>query len=156
MDDNILANKPEIEEEDNRNENTLLKIGDQLLFDARTDLATKKTISMPIAQLSTLGTGVSSLLPELRTVTETTTMNMKGLYQLSNEAIGDTLKQTRAGDYWGAFKTAEGKSKFARLKEADTLTVTTQRAAQFNPATMMMAVALFSIEEKLNDIEKIQ
>ncbi len=87
---------------------------------------------------------------------QTTTINTTGLYQLANAAVGDTLKVASNGNFWGAFKTAEGASKFAQLKPADPLTVTTQSAAAINPATMMMAVALFSIEQKLGEIEKMQ
>ena len=75
---------------------------------------------------------------------------------MANAAVGDTLKVASNGNFWGAFKTAEGASKFAQLKPADPLTVTTQSAAAINPATMMMAVALFSIEQKLGEIEKMQ
>lgn len=66
------------------------------------------------------------------------------------------MKVAGNGNFWGAFKTADGTSKFAQLQSADPLTATTQSVAAINPATMMMAVALFSIEEKLGEIEKMQ
>lgn len=47
-------------------------------------------------------------------------------------------------------------SKFAQLQRAEPLTVTTQSVTAINPATMMMAVALFSIEQRLGEIEKMQ
>ena len=126
------------------NETALMEITDGLLFDARTDIVKQSSLSVPIVELATLGAGVSSLLPALRTVMQTTTINTTGLYQLANAAVGDTLKVASNGNFWGAFKTA------------DPLTVTTQSAAAINPATMMMAVALFSIEQKLGEIEKMQ
>ncbi len=43
-----------------------------------------------------------------------------------------------------------------QLQEAGAITATTQTAAAFNPATMMMAVALFSIEQELEEIEDMQ
>ena len=43
-----------------------------------------------------------------------------------------------------------------QLQEAGAITATTQTAAAFNPATMMMAVALFSIEQELGEIEDMQ
>lgn len=138
------------------NETALMEITDGLLFDARTDIVKQSSLSVPIVELATLGAGVSSLLPALRTVMQTTTINTTGLYQLANAAVGDTLKVASNGNFWGAFKTAEGASKFAQLKPADPLTVTTQSAAAINPATMMMAVVLFSIEQKLGEIEKMQ
>lgn len=138
------------------NEGELIEISDGLLFDCRTKITEQKSLSVPIAELATLGAGVLSLAPALRTVTQTTTINTTGLYQLANATAGDTLKVARNGNFWGAFKTAEGTSKFAQLQSADPLTATTQSVAAVNPATMMMAVALFSIEQKLGEIEKMQ
>ena len=43
-----------------------------------------------------------------------------------------------------------------QLQKAGPITATTQTAAAFNPATMMMAVALFSIEQELGKIEDMQ
>ncbi len=137
-------------------ESRLIQLSEDMLMDARVTIENKNTLSVPIAQLATLGAGVSSLIPALRTVTQTTTINTSGLYQLANAAVGDALKVAKNGNFWGAFKTAEGGSKFVQLQAAGPLTVTTEAIAAFNPATMMMAVALFSIEQKLGEIEKMQ
>ena len=134
----------------------LIKITDGILLDARTDITGENTLSMPIAELTALGAGVSSLLPALRTVTQTTTINTPGLYCLANEVVGDTLKVAKNGNFWGAFKTADGVSKFAQLQSAGPLTATAQTVAAINPATMMMAVALFSIEQQLGVIKEMQ
>ena len=136
MPDSELAQSEEI------NESALMEIADGLLFDARAEIPEHKTLSVPLAQLATLGAGVSSLLPALRTVTQTTTINTSGLYQLANAAVGDTLKVAKNGNFWGAFKTADGASKFAQLQSAGPLTATTQSVAAINPATMMMAFAV--------------
>ena len=91
-----------------------------LLKDARdVSLLQNNSVAMPLAQLSTLGAGVSSLLPAFNTVTQTMTMNTQGLYQLANASVGDALKVAKNGNFWGAFKTAEGGSKFAQLAAAD-------------------------------------
>ena len=132
--------------------NDLIEITDGILLDARTDISKKNTISMPIAQLATLGTGVSSLIPALRTVTQSTTVSTQGLYQLANAGVGDALKVAKNGNFWGAFKTAEGTSKFAQFQAAGPLSVTSKTVMPINPATMMIAVALFSIEQQLSDI----
>ncbi len=94
----------------------LVEITESILQTSRTDIATRDTLSMPIAQLATLGAGVSSLIPALRTVTQTTAVNTQGLYQLANAGVGDALKVAKNGNFWGAFKTAEGTSKFAQLQ----------------------------------------
>lgn len=156
MADIIKMPNSEITPSEEINESALMEITDGLLFDARTNIAEQKSLSVPISQLATLGAGVSSLIPALRTVTQTTTINTTGLYQLANAAVGDTLKVASNGNFWGAFKTADGASKFAQLQSAGPLTATTQLVNAVNPATMMMAVALFSIEQKLGEIEKMQ
>lgn len=156
MADIIKMPNSEMAPSDEIKETALIEIADGLLFDARANIAEQKSLSVPIAELATLGAGVSSLMPALRTVTQTTTINTTGLYQLANAAVGDTLKVASNGNFWGAFKTADGASKFAQLQSAGPLTATTQSVAAINPATMMMAVALFSVEQKLGEIEKMQ
>lgn len=152
----IKMSDSEPEPSEKINESALMEITNGLLFDARAKIPEKKTFSVPLAQLATLGAGVSSLLPALRTVTQTTTINTTGLYQLANAAVGDTLKVAKNGNFWGAYKTADGASKFAQLQSAGPLTATTQSVAAINPATMMMSVALFSMEQRLGEIKKMQ
>lgn len=134
----------------------IIQISKGLLFDARASVENKKTISMPLAELSTLGGGVSSLIPAFRTVTTTTAIDMEGLFRVANAGPGDVLKMAKNQNYWGALKAADGTSKMAKFSKAEPLTATTQAVSAINPATMMMAIALFSIEQKLGDIEKMQ
>lgn len=138
------------------NENSILEVTQGILMDARSTLESKGIMSVPIAELSTLGAAVSSLIPTLNTVTQTTTISADGLYTLANAGVGDVLKVAKNGNFWGAFKTADGASKFAQLQAAGPITATTQTAAALNPATIMMAVALFSIEQELGKIETMQ
>lgn len=134
----------------------LAEMTEERLLDARKEIANKKTLSVPIAELALLGTGVASLIPALRTVTQTTTFNTQGLYQLANVGVGDTLKIAKNGNFWGAFKTADGSSKFAQLQAAEPLSTTSTAVMPIDPATMMMAVALFAIEQQLKGIEEKQ
>jgi len=137
--------------------NDISTLTDKLLLDVRTkEIPKNRSISMPIAELSTLGAGVSSLIPALNTVTQTTTMNVSGLYQLANASVGDTLKIAKNGNFWGAFKTAEGGSKFAQLAAADPVSATSTIAMNANPAMLMMSVALFSIEKELGNIADME
>lgn len=138
------------------NENSIWEVTQGILMDARSTLESKGIMSVPIAELSTLGAAVSSLIPALNTVTQTTTISADGLYTLANAGVGDVLKVAKNGNFWGAFKTADGASKFAQLQAAGPITATTQTAAALNPATIMMAVALFSIEQELGKIETMQ
>jgi hypothetical protein len=139
-----------------RQEADLIKISENLLLDTKTDIAKCTSLSIPIAQLSTLGAGVSSLIPALRTVTQTTTISAQGLYQLANAGVGDVLKVAKNGNFWGAMKTADGASKMAQLQAAGSITETTKAIAAISPATMMMAVALFSIEQELGNIAEME
>lgn len=134
----------------------LVEMTEEMLLDARKEIANTKTLSMPIAELALLGTGVASLIPALRTVTQTTTFNTQGLYQLANAGVGDALKIAKNGNFWGAFKTADGKSKFAQLKAVEPLSTTSTVVMPIDPATMMMAVALYAIEQQLKGIEERQ
>lgn len=137
-------------------ENDLMEITEGLLLDARSSIENRKTMSMPIAELSTLGAGVASLIPAFNTVTTTTTLATDGLFRVANQAAGDVLKMAKNGNAWGAMKTAAGKSKMVQLAEAGPLTATSQAVAAINPATMMMAVALYSIEKQLGEIAETQ
>lgn len=134
----------------------LLEIADGILLDTRASLEKKSIVSMPIAQLATLGAGVSSLIPALRTVTQTTTISADGLYRLANVGVGDALKVAKNGNFWAAFKTADGTSKFAQLQAAGNVSGSSTAVMPIDPATLMMAVALFSIEQQLGTIADME
>jgi len=151
----INNNQPE-DLEVTRTEHDLIEITEGILQDARTDLSRKKTLSVPIAELATLGSGVSSLIPSINTVTQTTAVSTQGLYQLANAGVGDVLKAAKNGNFWGALKTAEGTSKFAQFQAAGPLSTSTTTVLPINPATMMMAVALYSIERQLVNIAEME
>lgn len=137
-------------------ESGLIELTEGLLMDARASINSNKAFSVPIAELSTLGAGVSSLIPAFNTVSQTTSIATEGLFRVANAAAGDTLKIAKNGNAWGAMKTATGGSKMVQLAEADPLSATTQTVAAFNPATMMMAAALYSIEKDLAVIAETQ
>lgn len=140
-----------------KRENTdVMAVSEGLLFDVDTDILNKQSFSIPIAELSTLGSGVSSLVPELRTMTQTTNVNMQGVYRLANADVGDTLKVAKDGKLWGALKTETGKSKFAKFEEAEPLSVVNQTIMPIDPTTMMMAVTLYSIEQQMKSIKEMQ
>lgn len=134
----------------------IIEITNDMLKNIRTDIAEKASFCLPVAQLATLGAGVSSLIPALRSMTQTTTFNTQGMFRLANAEVGDALKVAKNGNFWGAFKCADGTSKFAQLQSAEPITATSTTMLPIDPATMMMAVALFSIEQKLGSIEELQ
>lgn len=134
----------------------LMEITEGLLLDTKSSIENKKTMSVPIAELSALGAGVASLVPAFNTVTTTTTLATDGLFTIANKVAGDTLKMAKNGNAWGAMKTATGGSKMDQLAEAGPLTATSQAVSAINPTTMMMAVALYSIEKQLGEIAETQ
>lgn len=131
--------------------NALIK---DLLVNVPGDFAERALISMPIAELSTLGAGMASLLPAFRTVTQTTEVGVQGMYQIANAMPGDILKAAKDGTSWASLKTENGASKMVKLKEAGPLTVESKSVMSINPATMMMAAALYSIECQLGNISE--
>ena len=137
-------------------ENDLVKKANVILMETRKELNEKNSISIPIGELAVLGGTAASILPTLRTVTQTTSIGTSGLYRLANEAVGDTLKVAKNGNFWGAFKTADGTSKFVQLTSAGPVSATTQTVMSINPATMMMAVALYSIEQQLSEVIEME
>lgn len=134
----------------------LMEIAEGLLLDTKSSIENKKTMSVPIAELSALGAGVASLVPAFNTVTTTTTLATDGLFTIANKVAGDTLKMAKNGNAWGAMKTVTGGSKMVQLAEAGPLTATSQAVSAINPTTMMMAVALYSIEKQLGEIAETQ
>lgn len=134
----------------------IIELSNALLNDVRTNLNSTEVFSFPIAELSTLGTGISSLIPELNTITQTTSISGSGLYRIANFANGDKLKAAKDGTFWGSLKTTTGKSKMMKISEAGTLTETTKTVKAFDPTTMLIAATLYSIEKDLDEIKAMQ
>lgn len=130
---------------------------DSVLESARSlGVPVDKLIGVQLNQLSNLGNGVSSLLSEINKVTQTASDAKKTVHQLANADVGEALQKVKNGDFWEAFKTTNGGPKTTSLKTADPISKTGSMAMKANPATMMMAVALFSIEKELGNIEEMQ
>ena len=133
--------------------NSLVTISSQ---DSENGILNHTAFSIPVAELSTLGAGISSLVPAFHTVTQTVSVPVDGLYKIANAAPGDVLKIARDGKAWGALKTEAGSSKMAKFEQVGAVPASAQTVAAFNPATMMMAAALYSIEKDLSEISETQ
>ena len=128
----------------------------------------RKIISVPIDTLSSYGEELkslgnsllpfsaiaSSIDPAMRTVASTTTINMQGLYTLANADVGDVLQVAKNGNFWATLRTANGAPKFVQLKPAGPIDLSTVTTLPINPAMMVMAVAIHSIDNKLDNISK--
>lgn len=152
----ITNNDKVVQKQENDSIVNFVEVTEGILLDTWASIENRPVISMPVAELATLGSVASSLLPAFRTITETTMVNAEGLYKLANASVGDVLKIAKNGNYWGAFKTAEGTSKFAQLQAIGMVPATTKTVMPLDPATIMIAVALFAIEQKLDNIETTQ
>lgn len=129
---------------------------EEMLEDVRKSIYLNNTLSLPIAELSMLGASVSSLVPAFNTITQTTYLPTDGLYKIANATLGDTLKMAKNGNAWGAMKTIKGKSKMVQLKEVGSLTATTKTVLPIDPATIFVAMMLYSIEKDIKEISEIQ
>lgn len=137
-------------------DNKLAEITESLLSDAQRNQPIEATFTVPIGALATLGAVFSSMIPELHTIKQTMTFDVHGLFQIANAEAGDVLKVAKNGNFWGAIKTAEGGSKMAQLQAAGPISAASTTVLAPDPTVMMVAVALFTIEQKLSDIEKME
>lgn len=146
---------PSIVSDETVNNYNLMEVSEALLVDATNRINSSNTISMPISELASMGGVVAAIVPQLNSITCPVKEGSETLYQLVNAGVGDTLKIAKNGNSWGAIKTAEGTSKMAQFKAINPAEITTGVGPVIDPVTMMMAVALFSIEQELGKIEKI-
>ena len=130
---------------------SLSEMVDAALADIHTEIERGNAITVPIVQLGLLGGTVASMIPAFRTVTQTTTTDATGLYRLVSEG---KLKAAKGGNLWGAVK-IDGESKMAKFQKAGPLSATNTVTMPIDPATMMMAAALFVVEQQLGDIEEM-
>lgn len=137
-------------------EKSLLYQHEKMLADLEMNLPEVATFSMPIAEVSALGSAVASILPSFRTITETKDFQIDGLYRLANMGVGDTLKMAKNGNYWGAFNTSEGASKMLQIQKAEPFALKTASVAAINPTMVLVAVALYRIEKQLKNIAELQ
>ena len=153
----LPANKPmQTEEMIETSQSGISAVTDMIMADMETDIERERAFVLPIGELSSLGAAAASLLPAFRTITQTTAVDTSGLFRLANATVGDTLKVAKDGNFWGAFKTAGGGSKFAKLTQAGPLNATSTTVIPIDPATIMVAAALYSIEHKLDAIAETQ
>ena len=132
------------------NEGLLVDANNQL-EEVRLSIVQENTISIPIAELSSLGTAICSMIPSLRKITHKISFATNGLYRIVNAETGDILKNAKDGNFWGAMKSLKGISEVESISG----TVETFRAP-LDPSTMMMAAALYSIQKELSNIEEMQ
>lgn len=120
-------------------------------------LSLSDCLKVPFTDIATLGAGFAQLLPAMRTVATTTTIDGVGYIPI-NANFGGVLNAARKSTpniFVGAFKdSASGKNVFANFIKAGPQTVSSSATMPINPAMMMMAVMLVQIEKKMDSIQK--
>ncbi|MBR3020546.1 MAG: hypothetical protein IKH57_26355 [Clostridia bacterium] len=116
-------------------------------------------IRIPFSEIAMLGSSFAQMLPSLRTVTQSVTMDGMGYIPINNLS-GEALKAFRKSTpdvFIGMFKDANtGKSVAAKLVKAGPQTVSSTAMMPINPAGLLMAAMLVKIEKQLIDIQVTQ
>lgn len=129
--------------------NALVKQEAFLLPDSAKEFLSKgSTVKLPIAKLATMGSAFSSLAGQLRSVVGTA--GGEGYYYVSFNGVAGALAKANDGSGYLGTVLNNGIAGQSRL------TPVGKTMASFNPATVCMAAAVYSIDQKLDRIEKMQ
>lgn len=141
-----------------RRSNDLIENTENLLTEVQVDLTQVDSVKLPIAQLATLGSGITSMLPALRTVSSTITTTDTGLYRciFPKGIKGYLATAHNDGLNIGTILNDKGIAAQARWEKAGPQTMNISSVAPINPATLMMAGALMAIEKKLDDVIEME
>lgn len=119
----------------------------------------EQCLKIPFTDFAMLGSAFAQMLPSLRTIAQTVTVDGMGYIPINNLA-GESLKLFRKntpGIYAGSFKSAlTGKSTFVEWVKASPQSVTTSSVMPVDPTALMMAAVLINIEKKLDTIQETQ
>jgi hypothetical protein len=117
---------------------------------------------IPFAELAGLGGIIAELIPQFRTVTETTSIPMDGLFRAINPKTGEVMpdlmyrsKQV-ADAFVGSLKHANGEFDQAAFVKVPGVKEVTTSVAAINPATLMIAAGIMAMSKKLDAIEENQ
>lgn len=131
----------------------LIKITEEMLSEVSTLLNKENNLVLPISELAILGSGFSTIIPALRTVT-TTIDGTQGLYKVANMVPGGQLHKTKSGSIYGSIRKAGSSPVMAKWEEVGNVTQST--TLPIDPMAITMAVALASIEKQLKEISMVQ
>lgn len=112
---------------------------------------------IPLGTVGVLGASFAQIIPALRTVAQTVTVDGMGFIPINNLS-GETLKMYSKATpevFAGAFNRG-GKSVMAQLVKVGPQTITSSAVMPINPAMIIMAAMLVSIDKKLDKIQETQ
>lgn len=112
---------------------------------------------IPMSDISGLGSIFAEMIPGLRTVTKTTTINAQGLYRCTfPSGIAGRLAEFNDGSgSLGTIINSNGIVGQARWNPAGTVSATQSFTVPVSPASIFMAVAMIQINHKLDKIQKL-
>lgn len=117
---------------------------------------------IPFAEFASLGGAIAELIPKIRTVTETTSIPMEGVFRAINPKTGEVMpdlmyKSKQVADaFIGSMKQRNGEfDQTAFVKLTDVKEIKTTVSA-INPATIMLAASIMAMSKKLDAIEESQ
>lgn len=119
----------------------------------------KNSVAFPIADIASLGAGLSSVVPMFRTISQTVeTAGSNNLYRcvFPNGVTGQLAKFAHENANLGTIMNNGNIVGQARWIKADSVPSTITTQVPFNPATMFMAVALMNLNRKLDSISNTQ
>ncbi len=133
----------------------LMKVTEEMLLDTKKLIEKDNKLVLPIAELTVLGSAFSSILPAFRSVTN----NIEGpkdLYRVTNMIPGGHLQKTKSGTIYGSIRKEGMTPQMAKWEEVGSSVQNVTTTLPINPAMIMMAMALMSIEKQLGDIAEVQ
>ena len=117
---------------------------------------------IPFAELSGLGGAIAELIPQFRTIVETTEIPMDGLFKAINPKTGKVMKDLMfhskqvPGAFVGSLQQEGGAFDQAAFVRASAVKQTVSTVAAADPATLMLAAGIMAMSRKLDAIEEGQ
>lgn len=114
------------------------------------------------AELAGLGGIIAELVPQFRTITETATIPMDGLFRAINPKTGEVMQDLMfrskqvADAFVGSMQQPNGKFDQAAFVKVPGVKEVTTSVAAINPATLMIAAGIMAMSRKLSVIEENQ
>ena len=140
-----------LNEEDNKENHSLVEMNNYMLSDVRKEALSKNTYSLSLSKVSEISPITVSTANNIKTIMEQNPKTSGQLYRITNLGKNDSLKAMRDGKtFWGSIKKIDGSSTMAKLKE-----VNPNNVMALDPTVMMMSVALAGIEQELGEIKEL-
>ena len=140
-----------LNEEDHKENHSLVEMNNYMLSDVRKEALSKNTYSLSLSKLSEISPITVSTANNIKTIMEQNPKTSGQLYRITNLGKSDSLKAMRDGKtFWGSIKKIDGSSTMAKLKE-----VNPNNVMALDPTVMMMSVALAGIEQELGEIKEL-